>query len=233
VPHDVHRVVQVLQEARGATRAVLDAGRVPLVVGGECTVTLAVLAAAVDAGLDLGLVYVDGGQDLHVPAGPADEPIADATGVAHALDLPGTHPALAGFGPRRPLLTADRLAFVGQSDDEEDVHGLVPALRVRADAVAADPGAAARRSLGVAGRDGVLVHLDVDVLDFFALPLADVPTYGRGLTPGTLGALLAALVRADAFAGLVLTEANPDRDADGAHLAALVRVVADAFTTDR
>ncbi|AEE46265.1 arginase family protein [Cellulomonas fimi] len=233
VPHDVHRVVEVLQEARAATRAVLDAGHVPVVVGGECTVTLAVLAAAVDAGRDLGLVYVDGGQDLHVPTGPADEPIADSTGVAHLLDLPGVHPALAGFGPRRPLLTADRLAFVGQSDDEEDVHGLVPSLRVRADAVTADPVAAAARALAVAGRDGYLVHLDVDVLDFFALPLADVPTYGRGLVPATLGTLLAALVRSEGFAGLVVTEANPDRDADGEHLALLVRLIADALTTGR
>src|SRR4051794_7755462 len=49
-PHDVARVAAVLQEARAAVAAVLTAGHVPVVLGGECTVTLAVLAAAADLG---------------------------------------------------------------------------------------------------------------------------------------------------------------------------------------
>lgn len=230
LPHDVDRVAAVLQEARAAVLGVLAAGHVPLVLGGECTVTLAVLAAAADAGRDVGLVYVDGGQDLHVPVDHPDEPIADSMGVAHALALPGTHDALAGIGPHRPLLTPDRLAFVGFADDEEDVHGLVPALRVPADAVTAGPGAAAAAATRVAGADGFVVHLDVDVLDFLALPLADIPTYGRGLTPPALGRLLRALVGTEGFAGLVVTEANPDRDDErGTHLRALVTLLADAL----
>ncbi|NKY41445.1 arginase family protein, partial [Cellulomonas septica] len=200
---------------------------------GECTVTLAVLAAAADAGRDLGVVYVDGGQDLHLPTDHADEPIADSMGVAHALDLPGAHDALAGLGPRRPLLTAERLAFVGYADEEEDVHGLVPASRLPAADVAAHPETAAAVATRVAGRDGFLVHLDVDVLDFLTLPLADVPTYGRGLTPPVLTRLLRALVRTDGFAGLVVVEANPDRDDDaGTHLRALVALLADALAVD-
>lgn len=233
VPHDVDRVAAGLQEARAAVLGVLAAGHAPLVVGGECTVTLAVLAAGADAGRDLGLVYVDGGQDLHLPTDHADEPIADSMGVAHALDLPGAHDALAGLGPRRPLLTADRLAFVGYADEEEDVHGLVPATRLPASRVAAGPEAAAAAATHVSGPDGFLVHLDVDVLDFFAFPVADVPTYGRGLTPPVLARLLAALVHADGFAGLVVVEANPDRDDEaGTHLRALVALVAGAFAVD-
>lgn len=233
VPHDVDRVAAVLQETRAAVLGVLAAGHVPLVVGGECTVTLGVLAAAVDAGRDLGLVYVDGGQDLHLPDDHSDEPIADSMGVAHALDLPGTHDALSGLGPRRPLLPADRLAFVGYADEEEDVHGLVPAPRFPAAVVVADPEAAAAGAVRVAGRDGFLVHLDVDVLDFLALPLADVPTYGRGLTPPVLARLLRSLVRIAGFAGLVVVEANPDRDDDAStHLHALVALLADALAVD-
>ncbi|QHT55938.1 arginase family protein [Cellulomonas sp. H30R-01] len=233
VPHDVDRVAAALQEARAAMVDVLAAGHVPLVVGGECTVMLAVLAAAADAGRDLGVVYVDGGQDLHLPGDHTDEPIADSMGVAHALDLPGAHGALAGLGPRRPLLTADRLAFVGYADEEEDVHGLVPATRLPASVVGTGPEASAADAVRVAGPDGFVVHLDVDVLDFFTLPLADVPTYGRGLTPPVLARLLRALVRADGFAGLVVVEANPDRDDDaGTHLRALVALLAEALAVD-
>ncbi len=213
-PHDVARVAAVLQEARTAVGSVLSAGHLPVVLGGECTVTLAVLAAHADRGADLGLVYVDGGQDLQLPADHPEEPIADSMGVAHLLDLPGAHETLAGVGPHRPLLAADRLCFVGYADDEEDVHGAVPSARFPAEVVLADPVSAARQAVAAvqAARDGFLVHLDVDVLDMFTLPLADVPQYGRGLTLPALTALLAELVSAPGWSGLVVAEANPDRD---------------------
>ncbi|MBO9555788.1 arginase family protein [Cellulomonas sp.] len=231
-PHDVARVAEVLHEARAAVAGVLADGHRPLVLGGECTVTVAVLAAFADAGRDVGLVYVDGGQDLQLPADHPDEPIADSMGVAHLLDLPGAHDALAGLGPRRPLLTPDRLAFVGYSDDEEDVHGQVPSLRLPATTVTADPAAAAQRAVDtVRGADGFVVHLDVDVLDFLELPLADVPTYGHGLAVDDLAALLRALLGTSGLAGLVVAEANPDRDDEtGTHLRTLVGLLVDALT---
>ncbi|MDQ0373694.1 arginase family protein [Cellulomonas humilata] len=235
-PHDVARVAVVLQEAREALGTVLSAGHVPVVLGGECTVTLAVVAASADAGLDLGLVYVDGGQDLQLPADHPEEPIADSMGVAHLLDLPGAHDGLAGLGPRRPLLTADRLCFVGYADDEEDVHGLVPSARIPAATVLDDPTAAARQALAAVGTaaDGFLVHLDVDVLDMFALPLADIPQYGRGLTPPVLRDLLAGLVADPRWSGLVVTEANPDRDDEhGTWMVALVDLLGSALAPAR
>ncbi|WP_081680642.1 arginase family protein [Cellulomonas sp. URHD0024] len=126
-PHDVAQVATVLQEARAAVAPVLSAGHVPVVLGGECTVTIAVLAAAADLGTDLGLVYIDGGQDLQLPGDHPEEPIADSMGVAHMLDLPGAHDTLAALGPHRPLLTADRLCFVGYA--EHDLRRLRPADR--------------------------------------------------------------------------------------------------------
>lgn len=233
-PHDVRRVAEVLLEARAAVGGLLAHGHRPLVLGGECTVTLAVLAAFADAGRDVGLVYVDGGQDLQLPADHPDEPIADSMGVAHLLDLPGAHDALAGLGPRRPLLAPDRLAFVGYSDDDEDLHGQVPSLRLPAHTVTSDPAAAAQRAVDtVQGADGFVVHLDVDVLDFLELPLADVPTYGHGLAVDDLAVLLGALLRAPGLAGVVVAEANPDRDDEaGTHLRTLVGLLAHAFRGD-
>ncbi|RHA43624.1 arginase family protein [Cellulomonas rhizosphaerae] len=232
-PHDVRRVAAVLGEARAALGRILAARHVPVVLGGECTVTLALLAATADAGRDVALVYVDGGQDLQLPADHPDEPIADSMGVAHLLDLPGAHDALAGIGPRRPLLAADRLCFLGYADEEEDLHGLVPSVRIPADDVLADPSAAAERALTVARRapDGFVVHLDVDVLDMLALPLADIPQYGRGLTPPVLRDVLAHLFADPGCAGLVVAEVNPDRDDDeGTHVRTLVDLLATALT---
>lgn len=252
-PHDADGVAAVLRDARDALAGVLAAGETPLVLGGECTLALPLAAAAVAALGDVGLVYVDGGQDLQLPADHPEEPILDSMGVAHLLDLPGTVGALAGLGPRRPLLDARALCFLGFADDDEDVHGLVPSARVPAAEVAADPEGAAGRALaavtgategtqteatdatagsGAASRP-FLVHLDVDVLDALLLPGADVPQYGRGLTLDVLVAVLEPLVADAGFAGMTLVEHNPDHDPDGTSARRLVAALAPALAARR
>lgn len=232
-PNDVAGAAAVLRDAVPAIGAVLARGELPLVVGGDCTLALALVDAAVRAFGDVGLVYVDGGQDLMVPAEHPDEPILDGMGVAHLLDLPGTVEELAGVGVRRPLLGPEHVCFFGFSDEEEDTHGRVPSLRLPADAVTADPAGTAREAARwvLRGRERFVVHVDVDVLDFFLLAAADVPTYGRGLTPGTLAEALAALVAEPGCAGLAFVEHNPDRGAeDGSTTRALVDLLRTALT---
>jgi arginase len=101
------------------------------------------------------LLYMDGGVDLFAPATNSTG-ILDSMGVAHLLDEPGAASELAGLGQARPLLRDDRLLLFGYTDypgAEQDV--LV------------------RR---------VLLHLDVDVVDFIDLPIADIPQHNAGLT---------------------------------------------------
>ncbi|MGH9252688.1 MAG: arginase family protein, partial [Acidimicrobiales bacterium] len=74
-PNDVAGVVEVVAAARDRLRPILHAGRVPLVLGGECTVTVALLSAAVECHGEVGVVYVDGGQDLMTVAEHPEEPI--------------------------------------------------------------------------------------------------------------------------------------------------------------
>lgn len=232
--HDVEGVVAVLRDARDALARVLAAGETPLVVGGECTLAIPLVAVAAHG--DVGLVYVDGGQDLQLPADHPEEPILDSMGVAHLLDLPGAVAPLAGLGPRRPLLDADALCFLGFADDDEDVHGLVPSARVPAAAVAADPDGAAARALAAVAGTGArpfLVHLDVDVLDALLLPGADVPQYGRGLTLDLLVAVLEPLVADARFAGMTLVEHNPDHDPGGGSARRLVAALAPVLAARR
>lgn len=213
-PHDVDRAADVVRDAAGAVGDALAGGRTPLVLGGDCTLALSLVAGAVEHGLDVGLLYVDGGQDLMLVGDHPEEPIADSSGMAHMLGLPGTQEVLAGIGPRRPLLTPDDVVFYGFDDADEDEHGLVPSLRFTSHEVTADPGGTAARALAhlTARREHVLVHLDVDVLDFLELPVADCPQYGRGLSLATLVEALTPVLRSSAFAGMTLVEANPDRD---------------------
>ena len=231
-PNDVDGCVVVLRDAVQAIEPIMAAGELPLVLGGDCTLAVAFVDAAVRTFGDVGLVYVDGGQDLMNPADHPDEPILDGMGVAHMLDLPGTAGEIAGLGVRRPLLRPGQVCFYGFADDEEDTRGLVPSLRVPAGLVTADPNGTARRAVEcvTSGCERFVVHVDVDVLDFFLLPASDIPSFGRGLAPDTLAEALAALVAAPGFAGMTFAEHNPEHGAaDGSTTRALVRLLRTAL----
>jgi arginase len=75
-------------------------------------------------------------------------------------------------------------------------------------------------------------HFDVDVIDALDLPAADVP-HDAGLAfDETMGALDVFLA-SDKLAGLVITEFNADRDADGTQAWRLVEAVANALEGGR
>lgn len=228
-PNNWQRAVEVVADARRAVGTILAEGQTPLVLGGDCTLAVALVAAGVDVWGDVGLLYVDGGQDLMIPVDHPREPILDAMGVAHMLDLPGCLPELAGVGPRRPLLEPDAVTFVGYADEEEDIHGVVPSARFPASTVIEDPRATARRALAALPHKRLVLHLDVDVLDAFDLPLADIATYGTGLQLTHLTELLAALLADPRVSGMTVVEANPDHDPDGTSMHRLVHALASAM----
>ena len=81
-----------------------------------------------------------------------------------------------------------------------------------------------------ASTDRFLVHFDVDVIDFFDLPVADVPQHNSGLTFGAAMAALTVLVGHPAFAGLIITEFNPDHgEPDGSTARSLATGLAAAL----
>lgn len=240
-PHDLSRVVEVLQDARKHVGAILAAERTPLVVGGECSVSIAVVAAALDNGLDPALLYFDGGPDLRTPE---DNPtgIVDSMTAAHLLDRPGAAAELAGIGRRRPLLSPDRIAFFGVNSlpagdpaatGEDKALASLPSHTLRAVEVAADPVAAAREAAAAlaVSAERFFVHFDVDVIDFYDLPAANWPEYNKGLTLADATAALAVLVAQPGFAGLTVTEFNPDHgEPDGSTARALAGALVAAFS---
>ncbi|GAA1827502.1 arginase family protein [Agromyces salentinus] len=224
--NNVAAVVAGLAEARQRIVRALRSGYRPLVVGGECTLTLAMVSAFLDDDRDVGVVYVDGGQDLVVPAEHPEEPIADAMGVAHLLDLPGVDDSLASVGPRRPLLDSSRIVFFGYADREEDVHGRVHSTRIPASAINAEPEASAMQALSALASPEIVIHLDVDVLDFLETPAADIAIYDRGLRRESLARALRVLAGDPRCRGLLLVEYNPDHDPSRTAAATLVDLLA-------
>ena len=231
-PHNTSTVVAVLRDAQDHIASILADGYRPLVVGGECTLAIALVSAAIAADQEVGVLYVDGGQDLLNLVDHPLEPILDGMGVAHMLDHPGTAEELAGFGPRRPLLTPDHLCFFGQGDADEDLHARVPSPRFPATTVATEPEAAAQQAVATltAVTERFVVHFDVDVINFFDLPAADVPQYTTGLTLAQAMTALRVMAAHPGFAGMTLTEFNPDHGApDGSTGRTLAAAIATAL----
>jgi arginase len=223
-------VVAVAARVADQVAGVLGRGMTPLVVGGDCTITLGVVAGFARHDGDLGLCYFDGDADLSTPA-TTHSGVLDSMVVAHLLGEGA--PELAGLGPRTPLLPADRLLLFG-FDDPDDLGEAQQALLARhapaawpAVRVREHPGgpraAAAAALAALEARAGtVVVHFDVDVVDSGDLPLANFPHFGQGLALADALACLEEFLASDRLGGLVVTEVNPDHDPDGEQLGRLV-----------
>ncbi len=227
---DLERVVAVAQGTAAAVAAIRAEGRLPLVLGGDCTITLGVLAGLGDAGL----VYFDGDADLSSPDSGGSG-VADTMGMTHMLG--GGAPRLAQFGPRFPLLRPGQVVLFGFDPAELDTRQWTQLssrhlYAVPAPAVRADPSGTAQdaRSYLEDRTDDYLVHLDVDVLDTGRFPLANFPHFA-GLTLDQVSVCLTEFASSPKLGGLVITEVNPDHDPDGQLMRTLTDVVAAALAT--
>lgn len=216
---NLDQVVASVQQLRDRIEPLFRRGDDVLVLGGNCTVVLGVLAALhrIEPAPP-GLLYLDRGYDLNVPSSTTDGAL-DWMGMAHALDLPGALDELAGAFDIRPLVTASQVAWLGVDDDmateweRQQVAHLDSAV-YSSRALAEHPAATATEALA-AVRAGVLaVHLDVDVLDFTDAPLAE-NTDGRNTGPTLAQAAIAlsTAVSDPRFRVLSVGELNPTRSA--------------------
>ena len=75
-----------------------------------------------------------------------------------------------------------------------------------------------------------VVHFDVDVIDFVDFPISDVPQHNAGLTYRDAMGCLEVFAESPNFAGLTITEFNPDHtDEEGVLAAAFASGVAAAL----
>jgi arginase len=207
-------------------------GESAIVLGGDCTVELGTVAGALRDGSSVGLVYIDLDVDLNPPA--ASDGALDWTVSAHLLDLPGAAPELSDVGPRRPMLAADQLLFLGADNITASERPIIETLAlecVRLAEVRADPAAAGRRAADWGQRfDRLLVHLDIDVLEYTSFPIAENVRREPGLTLDQLARTLTPLLRAPNGRALTICEVNPDHAPDErATFAALIPALFGAF----
>jgi arginase len=231
-------VVEVARETAGRVREAREDGFLPLVVGGDCTVELGTIAGLLSgsAGVRPGLIYFDLHPDLNVPSSVVEGAL-DWMGVAHMLGLEGAAESLSHIGPRFPLLDDEDLFLFSYGPEQATGHerhviehrGL---NGIPVDEVAADPEAAAVRALAQMEHrfDHLLVHFDVDTVDFTDLPLSENTGRNQGLPFDTALRALGTLLRSSKVAAVTVTEFNPDHgEENGSTAEALAQGLSDAL----
>jgi arginase len=205
-----------------------------LVLGGDCTVELGTVAGALRGTQSVGVVYIDLDTDLNTPESTRDGAL-DWMGVAHLLGVKGAVPELVALGPRVPMLRAEQVLFFANDNVEPFERRIIEDLgiaEVRLAEVAANPSAAADAVVDGWARqfERLLVHLDVDVLDYVDMPLAENNRRNMGLRFDQLMASLRPLLRAPNWRALTVCELNPDHgESDGSTLRTFVEALADAL----
>jgi len=210
-------VAELTRVVRCQVASLLAHDKVPLLVGGCCTLLPGALAGARDAHGTVGLAYIDGHLDLYdgntSPTGEAaDMPMAIVCGVG---------PAVWCGQVGAPLVPPGRLALLGPADRDEatalgsalpEQLGLYPEM-TPADLRSQGPEQAGQAACALVG-DRYWVHLDVDVLDKREFPATDYPNE-NGLTVAELTSLLSPLTRSPGLIGFSLACYNPDKDPGG------------------
>ena len=228
---NVGLVAEVARLTADRVERAVAGGRVPLVLGGDCTVGLGVVAGLRRRHPRLGLLYFDGDVDLNTPE-TTPSGIFDGMVVAHLLGR-GV-PELAGLGPRTPLLSEEDVVLFGYDEGsgsfdppELEVLERSRIAKYPLACVRLDPGAAAKDALASlqTGAGAFVLHFDVDVTNLAA---ADVHHPG-GLDLGTAFGALKVFIASPACAAVVVTEFNAAKDTDGADAARVVEGLVGSF----
>jgi arginase len=194
-----------------------------LVVGGDCTIELGVVAGCLDHTENIGLIYIDLDTDLNTPLSVEDGAL-DWMGVAHMLQLAGTNETLSSIGKKAPMLGADQVHFFANGNMTEFEKETIDTLKIRQtnwQDVAKDPVGTANKicQTWAPQFDHILIHLDVDVLDYVDMQLAENYRRNSGLKFDELMMALDEFLKLPNWAALTITEINPDHGkADGSTL---------------
>lgn len=234
-PHAMHAevVADTMLAVAGRLRTESGNADLTLVLGGDCTVELGVVAGLRRPRERLGLVYFDFDADLHTPDTTHDGAL-DWMVLGHLLDLPGACPPIRdALGVR--LQPEQVLLFgTGNIKPAEQFHIDALALRcISAVEVAADPTASAHAAIDwiqKGGFDRVLIHLDADVLDYAQFPIAENTRRFQGLSIDQTMRALGILMIEDAVDTLTVCEINPDHCPDKTTLVAFAQALAVAIT---
>jgi len=216
-------VVEVCQRMADQVDSALQQNALPLVIGGDCTISLGVIVGFQRHIKNLSLLYFDGHVDLNTSA-TSPSGIFDSMGIAHMLGELGSADELSHIGTRYPLMDEEEIVLFGYNSGELNLAEEEALARYHLQGYplsevqgkARKAAAEAVECMEELGKQ-FLLHFDVDVIDFVDFPIADVPQFNQGLTFQEAMTCLSIFAASSDFGGLVVTEFNPDHaDEEGA-----------------
>lgn len=195
------------------------ADHTPILIGGDCSITLGSLAALPGGCADVALIWCDAHPDLHTPD---SSPSGAFSGMALRAALGHGVPELA----LSPAVAADRVVLVGTRAIDPGEHEPMQQLPVQKIAASdlRNPDVIAE-AVAATGASRVYVHIDVDVIDPAELGgVSDPAPFGASVT--ALGAAITSLRSRVPLAGATLAGFAP-RSSSAAvdDLGALLRLV--------
>jgi arginase len=215
-------LLEMIEAAYERVRAALQAGRFPILYGGDCAVLLGAVPAVRDVDGTAGLVFIDGHEDATTLEESTTGEAANME-VALLLGLTGEQLPQSLSG-RLPALRPEAIAMLGQRDVayRQDIRVSSIADRVilhGADEVRRDPDRLSTRAAAHVAAQATAwwLHIDLDVLDrkeFRACGAANDPSMPEGLTWKQLTRITKAALQTKGCRGWSIGVYNPDLDPD-------------------
>lgn len=225
-------IVRVCEEVDRVVSAALRQGALPVVVGGDHSLSLGSVAAVVRQRPDVGLLWLDAHGDFNTPQ---TSPSGNVHGMVLAclvgLGLPGLV-RVGGFGPK---LRPERCAVVGVRQLDPGERELLRTSGVSVFTMKEvdrhGVGEVVQRALEVAtdgGRCPVHVSLDVDVVDPAHAPGVGTPCPG-GLSYREVHLAMELVADSGRLASMDVVEVNPILDAHNRTARLATELVASAL----
>ena len=215
-----HGITAVARDVASAVAATLDAGRFPVLLGGDCSIVLGPLLALRRRGR-YGLAFLDGHADFRIPATSRMVRSHRSTWRWQRDAVLICSPTSMGCGRWSGTRTS-RSSATGSltitTISSASTSGAPPSPSLTSREVRkTGTGRVLERTLATVTKPdlkGFWVHLDVDVLDDALMPAVDYRHPG-GLTWQEAEQILAGLLASDRACGLEVTIFNPRLDPGG------------------
>lgn len=253
----LREITAVGVQARDRVREVLAAGCLPLILGGDHSISIGTVAGVADhhrrEGRSVGLLWVDAHTDMHLPpSSPSGNVHGMSLAILTGYGMPEPHPPVAQLAEVTPAVHPEAAVVLGarsvDAGERDRVRGrggegcppshgklrTIPMSEVDERGVAACVDDALALVSGGALPDGALpsggFHLsfDLDSLDPMVAPGVGTPVPG-GFTYREAHLICEKVARTGALVSLEFVELNPVLDVEGRTARLAVELIASAL----
>lgn len=214
-----------------AIREVIEENKIPLVIGGDCSVMIGAGVALKEKG-SFGLFHLDGHTDY---MWPEFSQTGGAAGMGLALVVGVGHEKLTSIDGLKPYIKEENVFCVGNREynDEYVALSLKSSMRyIDLDGIRKQGAEViARQFLQMVNEkklDGFWIHFDVDALNDEVMPCVDSRTE-NGLWYDEVKVMLKPLIQSTHFTGMEITISDPTLDKDGKYINRFVKEMEEVF----